>query len=121
MRILVVEDDAKLAGLIRRGLIDEGMQADMALSGEEALELGAGSRYDVIVLDLMLPGIDGVETARALGRLGAAGAILMITAGQAAEESLVRPQGPADEFLRKPFDFDELVSSVCRLAPRGAA
>ena len=66
MRVLVVEDDVKLASLIRRGLREEGLLADVAIKGEDALWMASGSDYDAIILDVMLPGIDGLETCRRL-------------------------------------------------------
>ena len=80
MRILVVEDEVKLASLIRRGLREEGLLADVAIKGEDALWMAGSSEYDVIVLDVMLPGIDGLETCRRLRADGVRTPILMLTA-----------------------------------------
>jgi two-component system OmpR family response regulator len=118
MRVLIVEDEPKMASLIRRGLADEGMAADVALSGEAALPLAEAKSYDVVIVDLMLPGIDGLETARRLRSAGHAAALLLITAGELVEERMLAPHGHADDYLRKPFPFDELVLRVRALAGR---
>ena len=80
MRILVVEDDVKLASLIHRGLREEGLLADVAIKGEDALWMAGSTEYDAIVLDVMLPGIDGLETCRRLRADGVRAPILMLTA-----------------------------------------
>ncbi|MFI5026784.1 MAG: response regulator, partial [Solirubrobacterales bacterium] len=80
MRVLIVEDEAKMAGLIRRGLRQEGMAADLAGRGEDALWMAGSTEYDAIVLDLMLPGIDGFEVCRRLRDDGVFSPILMLTA-----------------------------------------
>ena len=80
MRILVVEDEVKLASLIRRGLREEGLLADVAIKGEDALWMAGSSEYDVIVLDVMLPGIDGFKTCKRLRADGVRTPILMLTA-----------------------------------------
>jgi len=88
VRVLVVEDEVKLAGLIRRGLREEGVLADVAINGEDALWMAEATAYDVLVLDLMLPGIDGFETCRRLRGDGVQTPILMLTARDAVEDRI---------------------------------
>src|SRR5437588_1922226 len=80
MRVLVVEDKVKLAGLLRRALRGEGLAADVAVRGEDALWMAAATSYDAIVLDVMLPGIDGIETCRRLRAVDVRTPVLMLTA-----------------------------------------
>src|SRR2546422_981304 len=108
MRVLVVEDEPKMAGLIARGLRREAMAVDLAERGEQALELAAATRYDVIVLDVLLPGIDGFETCRRLRDRGDSPPVLMLTArGELADRVRGLDLG-ADDYLLKPFAFVEL-------------
>jgi two-component system, OmpR family, response regulator len=119
MRVLIVEDEVKLASLIRRGLREEGLLADVAIKGEDALWMADSTPYDAIVLDVMLPGIDGFETC---GRLRAAGVrtpILMLTARDAVEDRIAGLDTGADDYLAKPFDFGELLARLRALARRG--
>jgi two-component system OmpR family response regulator len=119
MRVLVVEDDVKLASLLRRGLREEGVLADVAISGEDALWMADESRYDVIVLDWMLPGIDGLETCRRLRGSGVLAPIVMLTARGEVEDRIAGLHGGADDYLVKPFSFGELVARLHALARRG--
>jgi two-component system, OmpR family, response regulator len=119
MRVLIVEDEVKLASLIRKGLREEGLLADVAIKGEDALWMADANTYDAIVLDVMLPGIDGFETC---GRLRAAGVltpILMLTARDAVEDRIAGLDTGADDYLAKPFDFGELLARLRALARRG--
>jgi two-component system OmpR family response regulator len=119
MRVLIVEDEVKLASLIRKGLREEGLLADVAIKGEDALWMADSTPYDAIVLDVMLPGIDGFETC---GRLRAAGVrtpILMLTARDAVEDRIAGLDTGADDYLAKPFDFGELLARLRALARRG--
>jgi two-component system OmpR family response regulator len=121
MRVLIVEDEVKLASLIRKGLSEEGLLADVATKGEDALWMAEATPYDAIVLDVMLPGIDGFETC---GRLRAAGVrtpILMLTARDAVEDRIAGLDTGADDYLAKPFDFGELLARLRALARRGPA
>src|SRR5436305_9708030 len=86
LRVLVVEDEIKMASLIRRGLRSEGLAADVAIKGEDALWMAASTTYDAIVLDVMLPGIDGFETCRRLRESGIWSPVLMLTARDAVED-----------------------------------
>jgi two-component system OmpR family response regulator len=121
VRVLVVEDEVKLAGLIRRGLREEGVLADVAIKGEDALWMAEATAYDVVVLDLMLPGIDGFETCRRLRGAGVRTPILMLTARDAVEDRIAGLDTGADDYLSKPFDFGELLARLRALARRGPA
>jgi two-component system OmpR family response regulator len=121
VRVLVVEDEVKLAGLIRRGLREEGVLADVAINGEDALWMAEATAYDVLVLDLMLPGIDGFETCRRLRGDGVQTPILMLTARDAVEDRIAGLDTGADDYLAKPFDFGELLARLRALARRGPA
>jgi two-component system OmpR family response regulator len=121
VRVLVVEDEVKLAGLIRRGLREEGVLADVAITGEDALWMAEATAYDVLVLDLMLPGIDGFETCRRLRGDGVRTPILMLTARDAVEDRIAGLDTGADDYLAKPFDFGELLARLRALARRGPA
>ena len=117
MRILIVEDEVKLAGIIRRGMRERGLSADVATSGEDALWMAGATDYGAIVLDLMLPGIDGFEACGGCGRRRpAAGAVL--TARDAIEDRVGGLDAGADDYLVKPFAFDELLARVRALARR---
>src|SRR5271167_4941784 len=103
MRILVVEDEVKLASLISRGLREEGLLADVAIKGEDALWMAGSTEYDAIVLDVMLPGIDGLETCRRLRADGVQTPILMLTARGELEDRIEGLNVGADDYLTKPF------------------
>ena len=119
MRVLVVEDEIKMASLIRRGLRSEGLAADVAIKGEDALWMAGSTGYDAIVLDVMLPGIDGFETCRRLRRDGVWSPVLMLTARDAVEDRVAGLDGGADDYLTKPFSFAELLARLRALARRG--
>jgi two-component system OmpR family response regulator len=119
MRVLIVEDEIKMASLIRRGLREEGLAADVAVRGEDALWMAAASPYDAIVVDLMLPGIDGFETCRRLREQKIWAPVLMLTARDAVEDRVAGLETGADDYLIKPFSFVELVARLRALARRG--
>jgi two-component system, OmpR family, response regulator len=119
MRVLVVEDEVKMAGLIRRGLREEGIAADVAERGEDALWMAGSTDYDAVVLDVMLPGIDGFETCRRLRRDGVWSPVLMLTARDAVEDRVAGLDGGADDYLTKPFSFAELLARLRALARWG--
>ena len=119
MRILVVEDEEKMAGLIRRGLREEGMAVDVAGRGEDALWMAGSTEFDAIILDLMLPGIDGFETCRRLRDDGVWAPILMLTARDAVEDRVAGLDHGADDYLLKPFSFAELLARLRALVRRG--
>jgi two-component system, OmpR family, response regulator len=119
MRVLVVEDEPRMAGLIRRGLVREGLAADVAESGEDALWMAGAAEYDAIVLDVMLPGISGFETCRRLRSSGVWSPVLMLTARDAVEDRVAGLDTGADDYLVKPFAFAELLARLRALARRG--
>lgn len=118
MRVLIVEDEVKLAGIIRRGLIAHGLAADIAGSGEDAVELALATEYAVIVLDLLLPGMDGIETCRRLRADGVRTPVLMLTALDGVADRVCGLDSGADDYLAKPFAFEELMARLRALARR---
>jgi len=118
MRVLVVEDKVKLAGLLRRALRHEGLAADVAVRGEDALWMAGATRYDVIVLDVMLPGINGIETCRRLRAGGVWAPVLMLTARGDLVDRVAGLDGGADDYLTKPFQLAELMARLRALARR---
>src|SRR6188472_4144157 len=121
MRVLVVEDELRMASLIRRGLLAEGQAADVAPSGEDALWMAGAHDYDAIVLDVMLPGITGFETCRRLREAGVWAPVLMLTARDAVEDRVAGLDTGADDYLVKPFAFAELLARLRALARRSDA
>jgi two-component system OmpR family response regulator len=118
MRVLVVEDDVKMAALLRRGLAEEGLAADVARTGDEALWRAEATEYDAIVLDVMLPGADGFEVCRRLREGGTWTPVLMLTARDAVEDRVAGLDAGADDYLTKPFSFAELLARLRALARR---
>jgi two-component system OmpR family response regulator len=121
VRVLVVEDERKLGELLGRGLREEGYAADVADRGEAALWMARAVDYDAIVLDLMLPGVDGYEVCRRLRRDGVWTPVLMLTARDAIEDRVSGLDSGADDYLTKPFSFDELLARIRALARRAPA
>jgi two-component system, OmpR family, response regulator len=119
MRVLVVEDEVKLAGLIRRGLREDGVAADVAIRGEDALWMAGATDYDAIVLDVMLPGLDGFAVCARLRDDGVRTPVLMLTARDAVEDRVRGLDLGADDYLPKPFAFDELSARLRALVRRG--
>ncbi len=120
MRVLIVEDELKMASLIRRGLRENGLAADVAVTGEDALWMAGSTDYDAIVLDVMLPGIDGFATCRRLRDDGVWAPVLMLTARDGVEDRIAGLDGGADDYLTKPFSFAELLARLRALARRGS-
>jgi two-component system OmpR family response regulator len=118
MRILVVEDEVKLAGLLRRGLREEGLAADVARTGDDAIWMARATEYDAIVLDVMLPGADGFEVCRRLREAGTWSPVLMLTARDAVEDRVAGLDAGADDYLTKPFSFAELLARLRALVRR---
>jgi two-component system, OmpR family, response regulator len=118
MRVLVVEDEVKMAALLRRGLTDQGLTVDVAEDGERALTLARGSDYDALVLDVGLPGIDGFETCRRIRRSGIGVPVLMLTARGSVEDRVDGLDGGADDYMVKPFAFAELLARLRALGRR---
>jgi two-component system OmpR family response regulator len=121
MRVLVVEDEPKMAGLVKRGLEEEGIAVDVADRGEDAVWMAGSTEYDVVVLDVMLPGLDGFEVCRRLRADDVWTPVLMLTARDAVEDRVAGLDGGADDYLVKPFSFEELLARLRALARRGAA
>jgi two-component system, OmpR family, response regulator len=121
VRVLIVEDEVKMAALIRRGMREEGMAPDVAVRGEDALWMAGSTDYDAIVLDVMLPGIDGFETCRRLREDGVWAPIIMLTARDAIEDRVQGLDRGADDYLVKPFSLVELLARLRALARRGQA
>jgi two-component system OmpR family response regulator len=119
VRVLIVEDDLRMAGLVRRGLVTEGLAADVAQNGEDALWMARAHDYDAIVLDVMLPGLDGFETCRRLRGAGLWAPVLMLTARDAVEDRVAGLDSGADDYMVKPFAFAELLARLRALVRRG--
>jgi two-component system OmpR family response regulator len=120
VRILIVEDEPKLARLLHRGLGEEGHAADVAATGEEALWMAQAAPYDAIVLDVMLPGVDGFSVCRMLRERKVWTPVLMLTARDAVEARVEGLDTGADDYLLKPFAFAELLARLRALVRRGA-
>ena len=108
-----------MAALVRRGLVEEGAAVDVARSGEDALWMASSTPYDAVVLDVMLPGIDGFETCRRLRDDGVWSPVLLLTARDSVEDRVAGLDGGADDYLTKPFSFAELSARLRALARRG--
>ena len=121
MRVLLVEDELRMASLIRRGLVHEGLAADVAPTGEDALWMARAHPYDAIVLDVMLPGLDGFETCRRLRGAGVWAPVLMLTARDGVDDRVAGLDSGADDYLVKPFAFAELLARLRALVRRGDA
>src|SRR4051812_46110833 len=119
MRALVVEDERRLAELLQRGLTEEDMLVDLAATGEDAVWMAGATPYDVLVLDVNLPGIDGFEVCRRLRARDVRTPVLMLTARDAVEDRIAGLDTGADDYLVKPFDFGELLARLRALARRG--
>jgi two-component system OmpR family response regulator len=118
MRLLVVEDETRLAALLRRALTEEGHAVDLAGSGEDGLDWVAVGEYDAIVLDVMLPGIDGLEVCRRLRRHAVHTPVLLLTARDAIADRVHGLDAGADDYLVKPFAFVELAARLRALYRR---
>ncbi len=118
MHVLIVEDERKLAELIARGLREEGHAVDMVGNGEEAASLARLTGFDAIVLDVMLPGLDGFGVCRRLRATGVWTPVLMLTARDAIEDRVAGLDAGADDYLSKPFSFDELLARLRALVRR---
>jgi two-component system OmpR family response regulator len=119
MRFLIVEDELKMAGLVRRGFVDEGHAADVAATGEDAVWMAQAHPYDAIVLDVMLPGQNGFETCRQLRNEGVWAPVLMLTARDDVGDRVAGLDAGADDYLTKPFSFAELFARLRALVRRG--
>ena len=121
MRVLVVEDELKMASLLQRGLVEEAHAADIARTGDDALWMARAVEYDAIVLDVMLPGPDGFEVCRRLRERGVWSPVLMLTARDTVKDRVAGLDAGADDYLPKPFSFAELLARLRALVRRGAA
>lgn len=119
VRVLIVEDEVKMASLIRRGLRADAMAADVAVTGEDALWMAGATEYDAIVLDVMLPGMDGFEACERLRADGVGAPVLMLTARDAVDDRVQGLDKGADDYLLKPFSFAELTARLRALVRRG--
>jgi DNA-binding response OmpR family regulator len=119
MRVLIVEDDRRIAGSLRRGLEEEGFGADLVADGEEAVAAALSTQFDVVVLDLMLPGgVDGFQVCSALRARRVRTPILMLTARDAVDDRVRGLEAGADDYLVKPFAFRELLARIRALTRR---
>jgi two-component system, OmpR family, response regulator len=121
MRILIIEDDKRLTRLIKQVLEEEKFQVDVANRGDLGLEIGLRGVHDVVILDWMLPGQDGPSICRALRAAHTSAAILMLTARTQVEDRVAGLYSGADDYLCKPFSFDELIARIHTLVRRSAA
>ncbi|MEA2341447.1 MAG: hypothetical protein QOG11_1524 [Solirubrobacteraceae bacterium] len=119
MRLLVVEDDVKLVRALERGLQQEGYDVDVARTGDAALEQSGRSAYDAVILDLMLPGVDGFTVCRTLRDRGRSEPVLMLTARADVGDRIRGLDSGADDYLVKPFHFGELLARLRALIRRG--
>jgi len=120
MRILVVEDEKKVASFIQRGLEGEGFQVDLAGDGEEGVAMAKASSYDLILMDVMLPKLDGLGAIRELRAANIATSVLCLTAKDTVEDIVAGLDSGSDDYLTKPFAFAELLARVRALLRRGS-
>lgn len=118
MRVLIVEDQQNVANYLKRALQEQGYAVDVALDGQEALDWAQVVSYDLIVLDIMLPEIDGITVCHRLRRQGHQAGILMLTARDAVDDRVVGLDAGADDYLVKPFELKELLARLRALARR---
>lgn len=121
MRVLIIEDNPRMAEALQRGLREHGYAADVCHTGFEGEDLGAAETYDLIVLDLMLPDRDGVEVCRNLRRRCVTTPVLMLTALSGTDDKVGGLDAGADDYLTKPFEFEELLARIRALLRRGEA
>ena len=120
MRVLIVEDEKKMAALLKKGLEEENHSVNVAFDGRTALEIAADFEFDVIVLDIMLPGLDGYEVARRLRKSHNETPILMLTACDAVPDIVKGLDAGADDYLTKPFSFEEFLARLRSVSRRGS-
>jgi len=118
MNILLIEDEKGVAAFIKKGLEEEGYFLDLAITGEEGLSLARKKQYDLVVLDVMLPGIQGTEVCRRMRDAGIQFPVLMLTARDSVKDKVLGLDSGADDYLTKPFSFDEFVARVRALLRR---
>src|SRR5437868_7603068 len=120
MRLLVVDDDTKMASLLQRGLTENGNAVDIAARGADALWMAAAHDYDAVILDVMLPDLDGFATCGALRKAGVWSPVLMLTARDAVEDRVAGLDAGSDDYLTKPFSIAELRARLRALVRRGS-
>ena len=121
MRVLIVEDQANVSTYLKQALTEQGYAVDLARTGQEALDWAEAVPFDLIVLDIMLPGVDGVTVCRRLRRQGHQAEILMLTARDAVDDRVTGLDAGADDYLVKPFELKELLARLRALARRRTA
>jgi DNA-binding response OmpR family regulator len=121
MKILVIEDDRRIASFLERGLVAEGYQVSVESDGRDGLERARSDEFDLIILDRMLPYLDGLEVCRVLRAEGRGVYILMLTAKDTLQDKIAGLKGGADDYLTKPFAFDELLARIGALKRRRTA
>ena len=119
VRVLVVEDDVRMAAAIRRGLRGEGLVVDLARDGERGLALARAGAFDAVILDVMLPDLDGFAVCRRLREEGVWTPVVMLTARDAVDDRICGLDGGADDYITKPFSLGELLARLRALARRG--
>jgi len=118
MRLLIVEDEGGIAGALRQGLSEQGYAVDVARDGEQGRDYALAAPYDVILLDILLPKLDGLSLLRDLRKRGMTTPILLLTARDAVDDRVAGLDAGADDYLTKPFDFRELLARVRALTRR---
>ncbi len=118
MRVLIVEDEIRLNNIIKKGFVEDGFAVDQAFDGEEGLYLAESEQYDLIVLDLMLPKIDGVTVCKNLRKKKSKTPIIILTAKSTVEDKIMGLDSGADDYITKPFSFNEFRSRVHALIRR---
>jgi heavy metal response regulator len=121
MRVLIIEDNPKMAGFIRQGLIEQGFAVDVANTGHEGEEMAAPEGYDIVILDVMLPDLDGIQVCKNLRRRKVKAPVLMLTALSQTSDKVTGLDAGADDYLTKPFEFSELLARIRALLRRGQA
>ncbi|WP_119303450.1 response regulator transcription factor [Dongia deserti] len=117
-KILLVEDDERIVDFLRRGLKAEGFIVDVAVNGEDALQLCHDHDYPLVILDVMLPTVSGIEVCKTLRRENKQSLVLMLTAKDSVQDKIEGLHGGADDYLTKPFAFDELLARIAALLRR---
>lgn len=118
MRILIVEDEHRLSNIIKKGLVEDGFAVDQAFDGEEGLYLAESEQYDLIILDIMLPKIDGLELCKQLRKKNIKTPVMMVTAKSTTEDKVAGLDSGADDYITKPFSFIEFRSRIHALIRR---
>ena len=112
MRLLIVEDDERLANMLSRGLTEEGYSVDVAQDGESGLSMGLASSYDCILLDVMLPGLDGITVCSRLRKQNRRQPVIMLTVKNTVDDKVEGLSAGADDYVSKPFSFEELLARI---------